>query len=108
MVAVQVANGNVIYPHHADSTMPERDLRAFAAVQQKLLFVDIDKLGCRIAPWKRQRSAATQDVDFESQVIRRPRSADKGNAQHFPAALGHELQEIDTRRQSIHRHLFSR
>ena len=34
MVAVQVANGNVIYPHHADSTMPERDLRAFAAVQQ--------------------------------------------------------------------------
>jgi len=74
---MQVTDGNVVNPHQANSTMPQCDLGPFSTIKQELLLMHIDHLRRRVAPRKRQRSTASQDVDFEPQVVKKTRSANE-------------------------------
>ena len=48
MVAVQMRNADVVNSHHADSFVPQCNLRPFSAIEEELLFVDVDVLRCRV------------------------------------------------------------
>ena len=48
MVAVQVGDADVVNPHHADSFVPQCNLRPFSAIEEELLFVDVDVLRGRV------------------------------------------------------------
>ena len=71
MVAMQVGNADVVKPHHADSLVPQCNLRPLSAIEEELLFVDVEVLRSRIPSRQRKGRTTTEDVDFEAQARQR-------------------------------------
>ena len=57
MVAVQMGNADVVNPHHADPLVPQRNLRSLSAIEEELLFMNVDQLRSRVP--SRQRKGRT-------------------------------------------------